>query len=157
MEKTDIDFKEIRFNETYTQDFIVANNCHLPVEFEFRSNVGQGGTAKICESWLKVEPTSGRLITGKSLSIRLKILIDTSAAWRMHRKKKEAGPEGALDILVLHVKNGRDIFITVMGDYRPSCFGFSVETLIRLTRPVYKLDLLELMAIVRLLLFGGRN
>lgn len=148
MEKTDIDFKEIRFNETYTQDFIVANNCHLPVEFEFRSNVGQGGSAKICESWLKVEPTSGRLITGKSLSIRLKILIDTGAAWRMHRKKKEAGPDGALDILVLHVKNGRDIFITVMGDYRPSCFGFSVETLIRLTRPVYKMDLLELMAIV---------
>lgn len=66
----------------------------------------------------------------------------------MHRKKKEAGPDGALDILVLHVKNGRDIFITVMGDYRPSCFGFSVETLIRLTRPVYKLELLELMAIV---------
>lgn len=156
VEKTDIDFREIRFNETYTEDFIVANNCHLPVDFEFRSNqpsssqtaTTPNGISKICESWLNVEPTHGRLITGKSMSIRLKLRIDAATAWRMHRKQKEpGGANGALDILVLHVKNGADIFITVMGRYRPSCFGFSVETLIRLERPVARMDLMELMEV----------
>lgn len=158
VEKTDIDFREIRFNETYTEDFIVANNCHLPVDFEFRSNLQTTATAattplgisKICESWLNVEPTCGRLITGKSMSIRLKLRIDAQTAWRMHRKQQESGgsgASGALDILVLHVKNGADIFITVMGTYRPSCFGFSVETLIRLKRPVAQMRIEELMRV----------
>lgn len=148
VEETDIDFDIIQFNETYTRDFTVANNCHLPVHFEFRGKDGGKGS-KICENWLKVEPTQGELITGDSLSIRIKLLIDTSAAWRMHRKQRESVTKVPLDILVLHVDNGRDIFITIFGEYKPSCFGFSVETLIRLPRPVHELELPELMAIVR--------
>lgn len=146
VEETEIDFDIIHFNETYTRDFTVANNCHLPVHFEFRCKDGKGNN--ICENWLKVEPTQGELITGDSLSIRIKLLIDTSAAWRMHRKQRDSGAKIPLDILVLHVDNGRDIFITIFGEYRPSCFGFSVETLIRLPKPVHELELPELMAIV---------
>lgn len=121
----------------------------MPVHFEFRGKEGKG--SKICENWLQVEPTQGELITGDSLSIRIKLLIDASSAWRMHRKQKEPGAKVPLDILVLHVDNGRDIFITIIGDYQPSCFGFSVETLIRLPRPVHTLELTDLMAIVSFL------
>ncbi|KAG4067686.1 hypothetical protein HA402_005458 [Bradysia odoriphaga] len=145
VEQTDIDFDIIRFNETYTRDFTVANNCHLPVHFTFRGKEGKG--SKICESWLQVEPTQGELITGDSLSVRLKLFIDQHTAWRMHRKQKESGTKVPLDILVLHVDNGRDIFITMIGEYKPSCFGFSVETLIRLNNPVHELDLKELLKI----------
>ncbi len=146
VEQTDIDFDIIRFNETYTRDFTVANNCHLPVHFTFRGKDGKG--SKICESWLQVEPTQGELITGDSLSIRVKLFIDQHTAWRMHCKQKESGCKVPLDILVLHVDNGRDIFITMIGEYKPSCFGFSVETLIRLNNPVHELDLKELLKIV---------
>lgn len=66
----------------------------------------------------------------------------------MRGNQKGANAKSTLDILVLHVENGRDIFITIFGDYRPSCFGFSVETLIRLPCPVMELDLIDLMAIV---------
>ena len=59
VEKTDIDFDTVSFNETYTRDFTVANNCHLPVHFKFLDNNG-----KICENMIKVEPTEGELITG---------------------------------------------------------------------------------------------
>lgn len=62
VEQTDIDFGRIQFNETYIRDFTVANNCHLPVHFEFRGKDGRG--SKICENWLQVEPTQGELITG---------------------------------------------------------------------------------------------
>lgn len=150
VEKTDIDFDIIQFNESYTRDLTVANNCHLPVRFEFRAREdGQ----KICESWLHVEPTHGELITGDSLSIRFKIFIDAHTAWRMHYKQKASNLKIPLDILVLHVENGRDIFITVLGEYRPSCFGFSAETLARLPQPVYELDLKDLLKIVSNIIF----
>lgn len=146
VEQTDIDFDIIQFNESYTRDFTVANNCHLPVRFEFRGKEENG--KKICESWLQVEPTHGELITGDSLSIRFKIFIDVQTAWRMHRKQRMSNSKIPLDILVLHVENGRDIFITILGEYRPSCFGFSVETLARLPQPVFELDLKDLLQIV---------
>lgn len=119
----------------------------MPVRFEFRGKEDSG--SKICEPWLHVEPTHGELITGDSLSIRFKLLIDVHQAWRMHRKQKISNSKVPLDILVLHVENGRDIFITVLGEYRPSCFGFSVETLARLPQPVYELDLKDILQIVR--------
>lgn len=116
------------------------------MRFEFRGKEESG--SKICEPWLQVEPTHGELITGDSLSIRFKLLIDVHQAWRMHRKQKVSNSKVPLDILVLHVENGRDIFITVLGEYRPSCFGFSVETLARLPQPVYELDLKDILQIV---------
>lgn len=116
------------------------------MRFEFRGKEDSG--SKICEPWLHVEPTHGELITGDSLSIRFKVLIDVHQAWWMHRKQKVSNSKVALDILVLHVENGRDIFITVLGEYRPSCFGFSVETLSRLPQPVYELDLKDILQIV---------
>lgn len=118
----------------------------MPVRFEFRGKEENG--SKICESWLHVEPTHGELITGDCLSIRFKVFIDVHTAWRMHRKQKCSNSKVPLDILVLHVENGRDIFITILGEYRPSCFGFSVETLARLPQPVYELDLKDLLQIV---------
>lgn len=116
------------------------------MHFEFSGKEESG--SKICESWLSVEPTQGELITGDSLSIRFKLFIDVHTAWRMHRKQKASKRKVPLDILVLHVDKGRDIFITIIGEYRPSCFGFSVETLARLQQPVYEMDLKALLAVV---------
>lgn len=158
VEETDIDFDIIQFNESYTRDFTVANNCHLPVRFEFRAKEeNEKKEKKICESWLHVEPTHGELITGDSLSIRFKIFIDVHTAWRMHRKQKVSNKKNPLDILVLHVENGRDIFITILGEFRPSCFGFSVETLARLPQPVYELGLEKLLQIVSIVLHQSKS
>lgn len=33
--QTDIDFGQIKFNETKTCELVIANNCHLPVHFQF--------------------------------------------------------------------------------------------------------------------------
>jgi len=40
------------------------------------------------------------------------------------------------DILVLHLENGKDIFVTVKGVYQPSCFGASIDALVRMTLPI---------------------
>ena len=57
------------------------------------------------------------------------------------------------DILVLHLEKGKDFFITVSGNYLPSCFGSSLETLVHLhtyIREVPVAQLVDLVCIVML-------
>lgn len=125
----------------------MANNCHLPVHFQF-SPKDDSGTS-ICEDWIQISHKKGELLTGNSLSIRIDIFIDEKAVAKLTRKLKDAsaGMKIPLDILVLHVENGRDIFITIFGEYQPSIFGFKMETLLKLTKPLIEYNLHELVAI----------
>jgi inositol polyphosphate 5-phosphatase INPP5B/F len=170
VEQTDIDFGVIRFNELVSRELLVANNCHLPVNFQFSGKDGKG--THISESWIKISHPKGDLITGEqaqeqhcgnwnfmgrffyfvgqSLSIRLDIMIDTQAAAAILHKIRDAssGVKIPLDILVLHVMQGRDIFITIFGEYKPSCFGLTMEALTKLIKPITHYELKDLMQIV---------
>lgn len=66
----------------------------------------------------------------------------------MMRKLKDAksGEKHPLDILVLHVERGRDTFITLFGEYKPSSYGLSMETLVKLSKPVTDYSLEDLIA-----------
>ena len=51
-----------------------------------------------------------------------------------------AGSDQLYDILVLHLIGGKDIFITVSGNYSKSSFGSSINALVRLTVPITELS-----------------
>ena len=53
------------------------------------------------------------------------------------------------DILVLHLEKGKDFFITVSGNYLPSCFGSSLETLIHLHTYIREVPVAQLVDLVR--------
>lgn len=53
-----------------------------------------------------------------------------------------------LDILVLHVQDGRDIFITINGEYIPSCFGLDMDLLCKIDRPIMEYSLQQLEELV---------
>ncbi|XP_055684041.1 inositol polyphosphate 5-phosphatase OCRL [Lutzomyia longipalpis] len=145
--ETDIDFGIIQYNSVIQRELLVANNCHLPVVFEFMGK--EGKDSAICESWLDIQHTRGHLLTGNAMGIKLELHADSKNAWKLHRKQRESGMKVPLDILVLHVQNGRDIFITIIGEYRPSCIGFSLETLCRIQKPVTEMNLKEILALER--------
>uniref|UniRef100_A0AAG5DKC1 Rho-GAP domain-containing protein n=1 Tax=Anopheles atroparvus TaxID=41427 RepID=A0AAG5DKC1_ANOAO len=147
VEQTDLDFGLIRFNEKYSRELLVANNCHLPVRFRFACKDDRN--SHVCEEFIHISHTSGELLTGNSLSIRIDILVHPRAASRMLQKLRDAraGSNVPLDILVLHVENGRDIFITIFGEYKPSCFGVALDTLMKLNRPVSAYAIHELVAL----------
>ncbi|XP_055597447.1 inositol polyphosphate 5-phosphatase OCRL [Uranotaenia lowii] len=147
VEQTDLDFGLIRFNEKYSRELLVANNCHLPVRFKFAAKDERH--SNVCEEFIQISHKSGELITGNSLSIRIDIFVDAKAASCMLKKLKDAkaGVKIPLDILVLHVENGRDIFITIFGEYKSSCFGVSLETLMKLNKPIYEYEINELIAL----------
>ena len=59
--------------------------------------------------------------------IEFTVLVDEDSAPPL-----TSGKEKLEDILVLHLEKGKDFFIAVSGNYLPSCFGSSLETLVHL-------------------------
>ena len=59
-----------------------------------------------------------------------------------------SGKEKMEDILVLHLEKGKDFFITVSGQYLPSCFGSSLETLVNLHTYIREVPVARLVDLV---------
>lgn len=165
--ETDIHFDTIRFFEHHKRELILANNHHLPVIFRFRTKDKRPDSAdeelngqrrvaniadeKICEDWVHISPTQGRLYAGQVLTVSIEIFVDAKSAATLNKyTKPPRNPKipNPLDILVLHVDFGRDTFISVLGDYCPSCFGFSMETLLAFPRPIASMELSEIYELV---------
>lgn len=60
------------------------------------------------------------------------------------------------DILVLHLERGKDYFISITGNYLPSCYGTSIYSLCHMREPIQDMPqetLLELVSDVLFYLF----
>lgn len=60
-----------------------------------------------------------------------------------------SGEDKIEDILVLHLDRGKDYFLTISGNYLPSCFGTSLEALCRMKRPIREVPVTKLIDLVR--------
>ncbi|TDG42358.1 hypothetical protein AWZ03_011212 [Drosophila navojoa] len=138
-DRLNIEFGVVRFNEPAIRDFNVSNDCPQNVDFEFKVKDSHND---ICEKWLHVDPRGDSLMIDSARSIRVRALVDANSVTGLLKMICTAVDKCVLDILILHVRSGRDIFITVTGEYQPSCFGLSMETLCRTERPIgeYTLD-----------------
>lgn len=65
------------------------------------------------------------------MDIDLEVFVNRSTAPDLN-----CGKEEIEDILVLHLERGKDYFISVTGNYLPSCFGTSVFSLCQLREPI---------------------
>ena len=61
------------------------------------------------------------------VTMELTLLVDMEVAPILN-----VGSEKLEDILVLHLKGGKDFFISLTGNYLPSCFGSSLEMLVKM-------------------------
>lgn len=75
--------------------------------------------------------------------ILLTVSIDEDTAPPLNSGKDEME-----DIIVLHLEKGKDFFITVTGDYLPSCFGSSLETLVHLHTYIREVPVAQLVDLV---------
>lgn len=55
--------------------------------------------------------------------------------------KLNSGEDKIEDILVLHLDRGKDYFLSVSGNYLPSCFGSPIHTLCYMKDPILYLPL----------------
>ncbi|XP_023179530.1 type II inositol 1,4,5-trisphosphate 5-phosphatase isoform X2 [Drosophila hydei] len=136
-----IEFGLVRFNEPVIRDFNVYNDCSQQVDFKFKV---KDLPNDICEKWLHVDPRSDSLMIDSARSIRVRMLADANSVTGLLKKICSTSDRCDFDILILHVRSGRDIFITVTGEYQPSCFGLSMETMCRTERPIGEYTLTEI-------------
>lgn len=76
-----------------------------------------------CKDWLRISPSSGIINVGDKCDVRLEVILETDL-------------EKLYDILVLHLEDGKDMFITVTGECQRSCFTTSISTLCRCPLPI---------------------
>lgn len=84
------------------------------------------------------------LYTDETMEIFLEVYVSKDSVTLLN-----SGEDKIEDILVLHLDRGKDYFITVSGNYLPSCFGTSLETLCRMKKPIREIPVTKLIDLVR--------
>jgi len=129
VDTNEITFAEgVRFMEGQTSYLTAANTGAVPVEFEF---IKKDKDKTRFPAWLSVEPSNGFIMPGDKVDIKVEVYVGKRTAGSL-----TSGQAQLYDILVLHLRGGKDIFVTVSGDYVKSSFGSSLDALCRLTVPI---------------------
>ncbi|TRY74249.1 hypothetical protein DNTS_020519, partial [Danionella cerebrum] len=116
-------FENVKFRQLQRQSFIITNDGQVPCTFAFIPKLND---SLYCKAWLRAEPSEG--------------VLDPNSVTLLN-----SGEDKIEDILVLHLNRGKDYFITVSGNYLPSCFGTSLETLCRMKKPIREIPITKLI------------
>ncbi|XP_017263815.1 inositol polyphosphate 5-phosphatase OCRL isoform X2 [Kryptolebias marmoratus] len=129
-------FLDVKFRQLQKERFLIKNDGQVPCHFAFIPKLND---AQYCKSWLRAEPSDGFLEPNETLEIYLEVYVSKDSVALLN-----SGEDNIYDILVLHLDRGKDYFITVNGNYLPSCFGISLETLCRMKKPIREIPIEKL-------------
>uniref|UniRef100_A0A9J7Z1V5 phosphoinositide 5-phosphatase n=3 Tax=Cyprinus carpio TaxID=7962 RepID=A0A9J7Z1V5_CYPCA len=121
-------FQDVKFMQHQAKTVSVYNDGQVPCQFEFIPKLDE---PTYCKPWLTANPAKGT-----SVDIDLEVFVNRSTAPELN-----SGQQQLEDILVLHLERGKDYFISVTGNYLPSCFGSSLSTLCLLREPIQDMPL----------------
>ncbi|KAF7990591.1 hypothetical protein HCN44_000396 [Aphidius gifuensis] len=128
VDTNEIIFDVLKFLERSYKELIIANTGQVPVQFEFIKKLDN---TNYCKDWLSIKPFTGFIKPGEKCDVQLEVFVDKKSACKLN-----SGEDTVYDILVLHLEGGKDIFITVTGNYERSCFGSSIEALVHIPVPI---------------------
>jgi phosphatidylinositol-bisphosphatase len=78
-------------------------------------------------AWLSIEPLSGLILPGESVTIQVKLLVDAKCAGDLNVRKVDIQ-----DMIIVQIPRGMDQFIVINGKFSQTCFGNSLSQLTRL-------------------------
>lgn len=142
VDEHNFNFGVVHFYEKKVLPVTITNTGPVIVKFLFKQKPKTKAYAK---PWLKADPPHGTLKKGESCEVNLEVLVDCSCAHLLNSGEEEK----ASDVLVLHLEEGKDIFIAVDMDYQRSCFGCSLEALVRIATPISQVSAEQLKNIER--------
>ena len=140
VDTTEITFDKVKFVESQSRNLTVANTGQVPVQFEFIKKLNDKA---ICKPWLSVEPNKGFVMPGDKCDVSIHVRVDKKTAGPL-----TSGQDQLYEILVLHLHGGKDIFITVSGEYQRSTFGASIDALVRMTVPICELTVSAILQVI---------
>ena len=141
VDKTELNFGVVTFRKPISKYLTIANTGQVPVRFEF---IVKPNHVSYCKEWLRIKPFTSTIKPGDKFDVELEMYVDIPSVCNLN-----SGLEWLEDILILHLDRGKDLFITVTGDYKPSCFGASIDSLIRLQSHVTDMGVEEFQKLQR--------
>ncbi|XP_066505099.1 inositol polyphosphate 5-phosphatase OCRL isoform X2 [Hoplias malabaricus] len=130
-------FENVKFRQLQRQSFLITNDGQVPCTFAFIPKLTD---SMYCKTWLRADPSEGLLDRNETIEITLEVYVSKDSVTLLN-----SGEDNIEDILVLHLDRGKDFFITVSGNYLPSCFGTSLETLCRMKKPIREIPITKLI------------
>nr|XP_020656276.1 type II inositol 1,4,5-trisphosphate 5-phosphatase isoform X1 [Pogona vitticeps] len=127
LSKREFLFKDVKYMQLRTESFTVQNGP-VPCQFEFISKPDEDA---YCKPWLRANPSKGFLLPETKVTVELELFVNKSTAPSLI-----SGEDKLEDILVLHLDQGKDYFLSVSGNYLPSCFGCPIQALIHMREPI---------------------
>ncbi|KAL7394039.1 hypothetical protein ABVT39_019781 [Epinephelus coioides] len=128
LSKREFLFKDVKYMQHQAETLSLFNDGQVPCQFEF---IQKPNEPTYCKPWLTANPPKGFIAQGASVDIELEVFVNRSTAPELNSGKEEIE-----DILVLHLERGKDYFISVTGNYLPSCYGSSIHSLCQLREPI---------------------
>uniref|UniRef100_A0A663MQ04 phosphoinositide 5-phosphatase n=1 Tax=Athene cunicularia TaxID=194338 RepID=A0A663MQ04_ATHCN len=120
-------FEDVKYMQLQVEKFTICNGP-VPCQFEFISKPDE---ETYCKEWLIANPSKGFLLPDAEITVELEVFVNKSTATHLN-----SGEEKLEDILVLHLNRGKDYFLSVTGNYLPSCFGSPIHTLCYMREPI---------------------
>ncbi|XP_006754715.1 PREDICTED: inositol polyphosphate 5-phosphatase OCRL-1 [Myotis davidii] len=130
-------FTNVKFRQLQKEKFRITNNGQVPCHFSFIRKLND---SQYCKPWLRAEPNQGYLEPNETVDISLDVYVSKDSVTILN-----SGEDKIEDILVLHLNGGKDYFLTISGNYLPSCFGTSLEALCRMKRPIREVPVTKLI------------
>ncbi|XP_017897412.1 PREDICTED: type II inositol 1,4,5-trisphosphate 5-phosphatase isoform X3 [Capra hircus] len=132
LSKREFCFQNVKYMHLQVESFTIRNG-QVPCQFEFISKPNE---ESYCKQWLRASPSRGFLLPDSSVEIELELFVNKTTATKLN-----SGEDKIEDILVLHLDRGKDYFLSVSGNYMPSCFGSPIHTLCYMKEPILDLPL----------------
>ncbi|XP_041068375.1 type II inositol 1,4,5-trisphosphate 5-phosphatase isoform X2 [Carcharodon carcharias] len=128
LSKTEFHFENVKFMQLQVQTLTIANTGLVPCQFEFITKLNE---PSYCKPWFSATPDKGILIEGERIEIELEVYVNKFTALSLNM-----GEDRIEDILILHLQRGKDYFMSICGNYLPSCFGSSLQALCHMKEPI---------------------
>uniref|UniRef100_A0A8C8R855 phosphoinositide 5-phosphatase n=1 Tax=Pelusios castaneus TaxID=367368 RepID=A0A8C8R855_9SAUR len=120
-------FKDVKYMQLQVETFTIHNG-QVPCQFEFINKLDED---TYCKQWLTANPSKGFLLPDSEITIELELFVNKATATRLN-----SGEDKLEDILILHLDRGKDYFLSVIGNYLPSCFGSPIQMLCYMREPI---------------------
>ncbi|XP_074505500.1 inositol polyphosphate 5-phosphatase OCRL isoform X4 [Sebastes fasciatus] len=137
LSRREFTFGDVKFRQLQKERFLITNDGQVPCHFAFIPKLND---SQYCKTWLRADPSDGFLEPNETLEIYLEAYVSKDSVTLLN-----CGEDAIEDILVLHLDRGKDYFITISGNYLPSCFGTSLETLCRMKKPIREIPITKLI------------
>uniref|UniRef100_H2YK75 Rho-GAP domain-containing protein n=1 Tax=Ciona savignyi TaxID=51511 RepID=H2YK75_CIOSA len=137
-----LEFETVKFQQAVIRSVEIENTGQTPCHFEF---IGKLGETQFCKPWLSISKPKGYVLPGDKQDIEFEIYVNKTTSPSLNSREDRIE-----DILILHLVGGKDFFVTVNGNYSPSCFGMSIEALCRMRMPVQQMDQTELTKLCKI-------